>query len=84
VPSGQTLAVVIADSPPLLLDPYIASHREGAMYTIAPQIDFYVGPVSLPEFFAFKQGFAPIPRLAEQEQRRNRKHPGVPVVPKFR
>jgi HNH endonuclease len=72
MPSGQTLAVVIADSPELLSDPNTTCYREGNIYIVVPQIDSFIGPVSLPEFIAYKQGLLSIPSLTELEQRRKK------------
>jgi hypothetical protein len=82
MPSGTVLPIVISDAPELWsgkddIKPYLT----GVVYVIAPQVDFFLGPISLPEFLAYKLGTFAIPQLTALEGRRKQWPPPTPPVP---
>jgi HNH endonuclease len=70
MPSGETLAVVISDTPQLWSGEGFNSFLTGVMYIIVPQIGFFHGPLPFPEFLAYKLGNYEIPELYDLERRR--------------
>jgi hypothetical protein len=45
-------------------------YLDGLIFVIAPQVDYFLGPLTLPEFLAHRLGNVAIPRLTELEQLR--------------
>ena len=70
LPSGQSMHIVMSDSPQLWRGEGFENYGDGVIFLIAPQCAKFVGPISLPEYLAHRLGNVSLPALADIERRR--------------
>jgi hypothetical protein len=72
LPGGKTMAVEISHTPELWSGEEFQAYLAGVIYVIAPPVDVFLGPLSLPDFLAHRSGKDEIARLAALEKRRKK------------
>lgn len=70
MPSGRVLATCVSDEVELWATSSFGHHQYGSIYFIAPQANFFHGPVEVSNYLQHKLHGPTIPELAELESRR--------------
>ena len=70
LPSGHVLATCISEDLELWISSNFGRHQYGVIYFIAPQANFFHGPVEMPNYLQHKLHGPTIAELAELENRR--------------
>jgi hypothetical protein len=70
LPSGHVLATCISDEMELWATSSFGHHQYGVIYFIAPQANFFHGPVEMSHYLQHKLHGPTISELAELESRR--------------